>query len=82
MTKYYTTYEDLVANEANGWVIGVVLCTFATGEINVNTFGPFATKREATNAAARVRRQWKNQRDNYHGTNLVKVQVRPLWKDR
>lgn len=42
--------------------------------------GPFETKGEAINAANTIRRRFKREYARY-GPRLVKVSVRPLWKE-
>lgn len=73
------SYDDFLKEYASGWVLVVIARERGPKEhLFANVIGPWDTKREATNAAARARRQFRSP-DNTMST-LVKASVRPLWK--
>lgn len=75
----YASWDDLVAAEANGYVVVGLSTRPNTAPIVV---GPFATKAEADRARARLFRKWKIEEAKYHsGDWKVSSSVRVLWKD-
>jgi hypothetical protein len=78
-----TTYPDfdaLVAAEANGYVVTAII---NNGKISWPwTIGPFDTKKEATNARARLRTKLKREQAQTFGHVEFSLFVRPLWKDK
>lgn len=78
----YDSWDDLVAAEANGWVVVSVLRrkgltrerTFA------RTVGPYENKVAARNRAATLRAKWRRELVDDPTTELLSVNVEPLWK--
>lgn len=72
----YLTWSDLVAAEANGYVVVGVSSRYPVPAV-VGPWEPSeAGKQEARKAQARLRAKWKRQEGH-----TVKVFVRVLWKD-
>lgn len=67
------TYQEALETEINGWVVTVV---FDSGTWSA---GPYDSKREAQNAAARMRRFYTKRPE--YGHRVSGITVRPLWKD-
>lgn len=74
---YYDSFDDLVAAEANGFVIVGLSTRVKTLPIVV---GPFPTKKDAQRAQQRYRRRWTKE-ESEHGNYKVSVYVRHLWKE-
>ena len=73
----YDTYEELLENETNGWVVSSIM---SKGKQTWSfTEGPFVDIKDAKNLAARIRRMHKKESDLYPDTKAT-IQVRPLWK--
>jgi hypothetical protein len=76
--KTYPSWDDLVAAEANGFVVTAVI---SDGSRTWTwTVGPFKDKSDANRARARLRTRLK--REVAQGTNRTfQLFVRPAWKD-
>lgn len=75
----YLTWDDLVAAEANGWV--VVGTSDRPNTVPV-VVGPFDTKDDARRARVRLRRRWqREENDKNVGQYTISTVVRPLWKE-
>jgi len=73
---HYDSWDDLVAAEANGYVVTAVL---RRGKQTWTwSVGPFDARRLAVNAKRRLRTR---HRRAPQGTELVTITIRPLWKD-
>jgi hypothetical protein len=73
------TLDEFLAEHTNGWVLVILARERGPKQhLFANVVGPWPTKREAGNAAARARREFRHP-DNTRST-LVKASVRPLWK--
>lgn len=75
----YDTWDDLLAAEANGFAVAIILRRPDFDNTFVRLVGPFNTRREARNKAAVMRkrvREWSTP-----AVVLVGVHVEPLWKD-
>lgn len=74
--RHYPSWDEMVSNEANGYVAVAVL---SDGKRTwPYTVGPFPTKREADNARARLRSKFKRERRS--GATTASFFVRPAWK--
>lgn len=84
-SRSYDSYTDLVAAEANGFAVAVMLSRYnpTNGRRTyfVRTGGPYADKVEAGNAARRIRGQVKTAIRNDPHLRLHGIHVEPLWKD-
>lgn len=80
----YPSWDDLLAVEANGFAVVVIMRTSTLKTGKSRTFarvtGPFADRPAARTEAARKRRKFARVREDYPGTELVAVCVEPLWK--
>ena len=77
----YPTTEALYEAETNGFVCAVIARENGPKQtLFCWVVGPFATQREAANAAATVRRRYRA-RGMHAPSSLVKASVRPLWKE-
>lgn len=77
--RRFPSWEALVGSEAHGWVATAILRDRAPkGTLFTWTVGPYPTKREATNAGARIRT--KSRKDN-GPSELVTITVKPAWKE-
>lgn len=76
--KTYPSWDDLVASEANGFVVTAIV---SDGKRTWPwTTGPFKDKSDANRARARLRTRLK--REVAQGTNRTfQLFVRPAWKD-
>lgn len=69
--KTYPTWDDLVAAEGNGYVVIVTHNQFPAPAV----YGPFPTKREATNAKLRAKTKLKREYNLDH----MKFYIRVAW---
>ncbi|MGE5612716.1 MAG: hypothetical protein ACM3UO_00375 [Bacillota bacterium] len=83
----YDNWDELVAAEANGWCVVVMMSRRAKKsgreQFFARVIGPFDTKREAHNQAQAVRREWRKASARHEiepGTHLLSVGVEPAWK--
>lgn len=80
----YPSWDDLLAVEANGFAVVVIMRTSnhrkGKPRIFTRATGPFADRQTARTEAARKRRQFARVREDYPGTELVTISVEPLWK--
>lgn len=75
----YLTWDELVAAEANGFV---VVGTSSRPNTVPVVVGPFEDKEEARKAQARLRRKWRTEEQRWHGDGAkITVYVRPLWDE-
>ena len=78
--RTYDSWEDLIAAEANGYVVvGINNAGHKRGPVPV-VYGPYPTKAEADRARIRLRRQL--QQDESVNPNNLSTWVRPLWKEK
>lgn len=80
----FLSWDELVAAKANGWV-AVVIMTRLKLKGGTETWpwvvGPYATKREATNACNRLRAKWRRERSEVgFKDHTATFAVRPAWK--
>lgn len=76
--RTYSSWDDLVAAEANGYVAVAILTRGASTWPWV--LGPFPTKVEANRARARLRTRIRREAE-YRPTASYSLFVRPAWKD-
>jgi hypothetical protein len=84
--RVYENWDALVEAESNGWVAIAVLRERAPkATVFSYAVGPWPGpdgKRLATNAAVRIRKSHKKRdEERMHNSDLLTVNVRPLWKD-
>lgn len=81
--KEYDSWEDLLAEETNGFAVIVLLRERAPKRMLFPAvFGPFPTKEEADKAARRVRAKYRREdRAGAVSSDLVSVHVKPSWKE-
>jgi len=79
--RIYPSWDALVEAEANGYVTVALLK--GKERIFVQVFGPFPSKREATNAGVRLRTKHKRQVESldHNPAELLAVSVRPCWME-
>ncbi len=82
--RMYDSWEELVADEANGFaVVSILQRVSAKGKTQTfaRTTGPFRTQEQAKREAAKLRRQWKKliEAVSPATTELLAVTVEPLW---
>ena len=76
---HYLTWEDLIAAEANGWV---VIGTSSRRDTVPVVVGPFDTQEDARKARTRLRRKWQREERLEHGSDVkITTHVRVLWKE-
>ena len=82
IVREYPSWDALVAEEANGYIVTVI--GTRSGTVWAWTVGPFPDKATARTRAARERRRIKRHRERNpwweHRDAVFVVQVRPLWK--
>jgi hypothetical protein len=76
---HYDSWDDLVAAEANGYIVTAVL--HRGKQTWTWSIGPYDDQRLANNAKQRLKTRIKKERDSHPDTELVVITIRPLWKD-
>ncbi|MFF1880242.1 hypothetical protein ACFVVC_02070 [Pseudarthrobacter sp. NPDC058196] len=83
--RTYDSWEDLVAEEATGYGVVVMMQAESLKSGKTQTYsrliGPFADQKKARNKAAAVRRAWKHTKDRDPRIQLLSVAVEPIWPD-
>lgn len=83
--RTYDSWEDLVAEEANGYGVVVMMQAESLKSGRPQTYsrliGPFTDQKKARNKAAAVRRAWKRAKDRDPRIQLLGVSVEPIWPD-
>ncbi|WOC59117.1 hypothetical protein RI444_11190 [Paenarthrobacter sp. AT5] len=83
--RTHDSWEDLVAEEANGYGVVVMMQAESLKSASPQTYsrliGPFDDQKKARNKAAAVRRAWKRAKDRDPRIQLLGVSVEPIWPD-
>lgn len=79
--RFYETYEELLAAEANGFVAVVLLVDTRRDYHFARVVGPYETRREAKNKTVSLRRLFKKPDAEYAHVHLLGTRVEPVWKD-
>lgn len=75
---HYPNWDELVAAEANGYVVVAIISS--EKESWPSVIGPFPSKREANNARVRLRNRLKSKAADHPDASFACF-VRPAWKD-
>lgn len=80
----YPSWDDLLDTEANGFSVVVLMRTQGSNSGSttfVRTIGPFTTHREARSKAPAIRRHFRCAAKDHPYTDILSVQIEPLWKE-
>jgi hypothetical protein len=81
----YDSWDDLVAAEANGYSVLVMMqrtsATSSRTQSYARVIGPFSDKQKARIRAAAVRRAWRRSSSDNPEVVLLGVSVEPIWSD-
>lgn len=77
--KHYSSWDDLVAAESNGWIAVAIITDGKTSW--PWSIGPFSTKGDATSASVRLRRYLNKESQENKNIKSFRVFVRPVWKE-
>lgn len=79
----YDSWDDLVAAEANGYLVIAVITQQKPGKKAKSwpyVVGPFATKAEAERVRTNTRNRWRREREWRYQHQTYRFYVRPAWK--
>lgn len=83
--RTYDSWEDLVAAEAAGYSVVVMMQSSSARSGRTQSYarviGPFPDKRRARNRTAAVRRSFRRDADRRPRVRLLGVSVEPIWTD-